>query len=53
MRAGRSFRFEVEAADEAAARRRAEELSHRLLANPVIEDSQLELSPVDGAGGPG
>jgi len=43
VRAGRSFRFEVEAADEAAARALAEELAHRLLANPVIEDSELEL----------
>lgn len=43
VRAGRSYRFVVEAADEAAARRRAEELAHRLLANPVIEDSRVEL----------
>ena len=45
VRAGRSFRFELDAPDEASARRRAEELAHRLLANPVIEDSELELSP--------
>jgi phosphoribosylformylglycinamidine synthase subunit PurS len=45
VRAGRSFRFELDAADEAEARRRAEELAHRLLANPVIEDSELELVP--------
>jgi phosphoribosylformylglycinamidine synthase PurS subunit len=44
MRAGRSFSFEVEAADETAARARAEELAHRLLANPVIEESHLELT---------
>lgn len=50
VRAGRSFRFEVEAADEETARRQAEELAHRLLANPVIEDSLLELAP---AGEPG
>jgi phosphoribosylformylglycinamidine synthase len=43
VRAGRSFRFEVEADTEAAARTRAEELAHRLLANPVIEESHLEL----------
>jgi phosphoribosylformylglycinamidine synthase subunit PurS len=43
VRAGRSFRFEVEAADEAAARARAQELADRLLANPVIEESTLEL----------
>jgi phosphoribosylformylglycinamidine synthase subunit PurS len=43
VRAGRSFRFEVEADDEAAARTCAEALAHRLLANPVIEESRLEL----------
>jgi phosphoribosylformylglycinamidine synthase PurS subunit len=47
VRAGRSFRFEVDAADEAVARRRAEELARRLLANPVIEDSSVELAPAD------
>ena len=47
VRAGRSFRFELEAPDEAAARRRADELAHRLLANPVIEDSSGPCSPGD------
>jgi phosphoribosylformylglycinamidine synthase len=47
MRAGRSFRFELEAPDEAQARARAEELAHRLLANPVIEESSLELAVVE------
>ena len=41
VRAGRSFRLEIEADDAATARRRAGELAHRLLANPVIEDSDL------------
>ncbi len=51
VRAGRSFRFELEAADEPAARRRAEELAHRLLANPVIEESRLEVvAAADGDG---
>ncbi len=51
VRAGRSFRFELEAADEPAARRRAEELAHRLLANPVIEESRLEVvAAADGHG---
>jgi len=45
VRAGRSFRFELEADDEAGARARAEELAHRLLANPVIEQSRLEVAP--------
>ena len=43
VRAGRSFRFEVDAADEGAARTTAIELADRLLANPVIEQSTLEL----------
>lgn len=49
VRAGRSFRFEIDAADEATARRRAEDLAHRLLANPVIERSELELSAMASA----
>jgi phosphoribosylformylglycinamidine synthase PurS subunit len=44
MRAGRSFRFEIDAADEATARERAGDLAQRLLANPVIEESELELT---------
>jgi len=53
VRAGRSFRFELDAADEASARARAEELAHRLLANPVIEESEVELgaAPVAAATG--
>lgn len=45
VRAGRAFRFEIEAPDEATAHARARELAHRLLANPVIEDSELDLEP--------
>ena len=51
VRAGRSFRFEVDAEDEDGARRRAEELAHRLLANPVIEDSEVEVHQMAPAGG--
>ncbi len=43
VRAGRSFSFEVDALDEGAARTTATELAERLLANPVIEQSRLEL----------
>ena len=46
VRAGKSFRFEVEAADEDAARREVDELCRRLLTNPVIEDSNVTLEPV-------
>ena len=52
VRAGRSYRFVVDAEDEEVARRRAEELAHRLLANPVIEWSRLEIVPEE-AEGPG
>jgi phosphoribosylformylglycinamidine synthase len=44
VRAGRSFAFEVEAPDEATARARAAELADRLLANPVIEQSVLQVT---------
>ncbi|GAC1315016.1 MAG: phosphoribosylformylglycinamidine synthase subunit PurS [Acidimicrobiales bacterium] len=36
---GKAFRFTVDAASEDEAGNRAEELAHRLLGNPVIEDS--------------
>ena len=41
VRAGKSFRFDVEAVDEAAAFTAAEALAHRLLSNPVIEDAAV------------
>jgi phosphoribosylformylglycinamidine (FGAM) synthase PurS component len=50
VRAGRSFRFEVEAPDETAARRRAAELADRLLANPVMEESVVDLVPLGPVG---
>jgi len=46
VRAGRSFSFEVDAPDEGAARITAGELADRLLANPVIEQSRLELEAI-------
>jgi phosphoribosylformylglycinamidine synthase PurS subunit len=48
VRAGRSFNFEVEAPDEAQARAKATELADRLLANPGIEESRLELQALGG-----
>lgn len=48
VRAGRSFSFEVDAPDEQAARAKAGDLADRLLANPVIEESRLELEPLGG-----
>jgi phosphoribosylformylglycinamidine (FGAM) synthase PurS component len=47
VRAGRSFSFEVSAPDEGAARTKATELADRLLANPVIEQSRLELEALE------
>jgi phosphoribosylformylglycinamidine (FGAM) synthase PurS component len=46
VRAGRSFSFEVDAPDEGTARTTATELADRLLANPVIEQSRLELEAI-------
>jgi phosphoribosylformylglycinamidine synthase PurS subunit len=43
---GKSIRFTVEAADEAAARTVVDDLCHRFLTNPVIEDSEVTLRPV-------
>ena len=43
VRVGKAIRFTIEADDEAAARRQVEELCHRLLANPVIEDTEVFL----------
>lgn len=43
VRVGKAIRFTVEAADEAAAHRQADELCRRLLANPVIEDAAVTV----------
>jgi phosphoribosylformylglycinamidine synthase len=43
MHVGKAFRFTIEAPDESAARAQAEELSARLLANPVIEASVVTV----------
>lgn len=45
VRVGKSIRFEIDAADEAAARSEAEDLCRRFLTNPVIEDAIVELEP--------
>ena len=45
VRVGKAIRFSIEADDEAAARARVDELCRRFLANPVIEDTRLEVSP--------
>ena len=43
VRAGRAFRFDIEAADEAAALAIASDVATRLLSNPVIEDHRIQL----------
>jgi phosphoribosylformylglycinamidine synthase len=45
VRVGKSIRFNVEAADEEAARRLVDDLCERFLTNPVIEDAAINLSP--------
>ena len=47
---GKSIRFTVEAADEATALARVEDMCERFLTNPVIEDSTVVIrSAVDAA----
>jgi phosphoribosylformylglycinamidine synthase subunit PurS len=43
VRAGKAFRFVVDAADEGTARAEVDDLCRRLLTNPVIEDSMVTL----------
>lgn len=42
VRQGKLFEVTLDAADEGAARRLLEELSEKLLSNPVIEDFSVE-----------
>jgi phosphoribosylformylglycinamidine synthase len=51
VRAGRSFRFELEADDEAGARRAAADMAERLLANPVLQDSTVVVEARAAGGG--
>ena len=46
VRVGKAMRFEVEAADEAAARSRVEDMCERFLTNPVIEDATVSVTEV-------
>jgi phosphoribosylformylglycinamidine synthase len=43
VQVGKAFRFTVDAPDENEARAQAEQLSQRLLANPVIEASTVTV----------
>jgi phosphoribosylformylglycinamidine synthase PurS subunit len=44
VRIGKSIRLVIDAADEPSARAQVDEMCHRLLANPVIEAYEVELS---------
>jgi len=48
MTTGRSFRFEIEAANGEEAMERATALATRLLANPVMEDAEVSVSARGG-----
>jgi len=50
VRVGKAMRFQVEAADEAAARQLVEDMCDRFLTNPVIEDATISLSAAVAAG---
>lgn len=52
LRVGRVFHFVVEAADEPAAQATANELAHRLLANPVIQRASVTVRSTEGEGRP-
>lgn len=44
VRVGKSIRFDLEAADEAAAKAEVADLCQRFLTNPVIEDSVITVT---------
>jgi phosphoribosylformylglycinamidine synthase PurS subunit len=46
---GKSIRFTVEADDEAHARSLVDDMCHRFLTNPVIEDSVVAISAATAA----
>ena len=53
VRAGKAFRFDIAADDEAAALAQATVVADRLLANPVIEESSVTVTPAVAAGSTG
>ena len=50
MRAGKAFRFDIAAEDEGSALAQATVVAHRLLANPVIEESVVTVTPAVASG---
>ena len=49
VRVGKCIRFTIEADDEAAARREVDDVCHRFLSNPVIEDATARIEETVGA----
>jgi phosphoribosylformylglycinamidine synthase len=49
VRVGKAMRFDVEAADEAAAQALVEDMCERFLTNPVIEDATVSVTAAAGA----
>jgi len=49
VRVGKSIRFDLEAADEAAARAEVADLCRRFLTNPVIEDATITVAAAEVA----
>jgi phosphoribosylformylglycinamidine (FGAM) synthase PurS component len=47
VRAGKAFRFDVEAADEDSALEKATAMAERLLSNPVIENATARSAAKD------
>jgi phosphoribosylformylglycinamidine synthase len=50
VRAGKAFRFDIVADDEAAALAQSTVVAERVLANPVIEESSVTVTGKAGAG---
>ena len=50
VRVGKRIELTLDAPDAAAAAATAREMCERLLANPVIEDFELDVAEVDAAG---
>lgn len=48
VKVGKSFRFTLDATDEAAARSEVDDMVQRFLANPVIEDATVTVTAADG-----
>jgi phosphoribosylformylglycinamidine synthase len=49
VKVGKSIRFTIDAQDEAAARAEVDDLCHRFLTNPVIEESTVTMTVLAGS----